>query len=95
MADSNNAPDNFDPIVQELKGLRTHLLWVGEHRASFEHYRDNEPKAAQIELENLRESTDRAIEHLNNLTELLIAGKSVDVSRSIPPYLKIKLVKRK
>lgn len=84
--DSHNraTTDNIDPVADSLERLQTYLRWIGEHRASFELYRKDDPKAAELELNYLRDATEQAIAYLDQLTELLLGGLSVDLNKQLP-----------
>src|SRR3954452_9775666 len=75
---------DIDPIGFALKQLQTHLMWIDEYRSSFENLRSNEPGSAEMELGNLKNSTEQAVLHLQRLTELLLAGYSIDSNKRLP-----------
>src|SRR5688572_17854701 len=70
-------PD-VDQVGHALERLQTFLLWIDEHRASFENERSADGGSADAELRNLQDSTEQAALHLQRLTELLLAGYAMD-----------------
>lgn len=104
MADEESVPprtqsrkdvDNIDPVADVLERLQTYLRWIDEHRASFEHYRKEDPEAAERELYYLRDATDQAIMYLNQLADLLFRGLSIDSTKQLPSGLLRNIAKRK
>jgi hypothetical protein len=83
--DSRN-PD-IDQVGHALERLQTFLKWIDEHRASFEKERDTDPQSADAELRNLQDSTEQAVLHLQRLTELLLAGYTIDPDKVSPKGL--------
>jgi hypothetical protein len=75
---------DIDQIGHALERLQTFLMWIEEHRGSFEKLRDTDPESADAELRNLQDSTEQAVLHLQQLTELLIAGYTIDPAKSPP-----------
>jgi hypothetical protein len=78
---------DIDPIGFALDRVQTFLVWIEEHRASFEKYRTTDPSSAESELRNLENSTDQALVHLQRLKELLLAGYSIDPNKRLPKGL--------
>ncbi len=78
---------DIDPIAFALARLQVHLLWIGEHRTSFEKIRTTDPTGAESELGFLRGSTEEALTHLQRLTELLLAGYTIDPNKRLPRSL--------
>ena len=76
-------PD-MDQVAYALERLQTFLMWIDEHQRSFEKERDTDPLSAASELNNLRDSTEQAVLHLQRLTELLLAGYTIDPDK-VPP----------
>lgn len=75
---------NADQVGYALERLQTFLIWIDEHRASFEKERDTDPQSANAELRNLQDSTEQAVLHLQRLTELLLAGYSINSDKELP-----------
>ena len=78
---------NTDQVGYALERLQTFLLWIDEHRASFEKERDTDPQGANAELRNLQDSAEQASLHLQRLTELLLAGYSLNPDKELPKGL--------
>lgn len=78
---------DIDPIGFALDRLRTFLLWIEEHRSSFEQLRHGDPVGAETELNCLKDSTEQALAHLHRLMELLLAGYTFDPYRRLPKGL--------
>jgi hypothetical protein len=78
---------DIDPIAFALERTQTFLVWIEEHRASFEKYRNTDPSSAERELRYLENSTDQALVHLQRLKELLLAGRSIDPNKRLPKGL--------
>jgi hypothetical protein len=76
-----------DQVAYALERLQTFLMWISEHRASFEKERDADPQSANSELRNLQDSTEQAVMHLQRLTELLLAGYTIDPDKKAPKGL--------
>jgi hypothetical protein len=76
-----------DQVAYALERIQTFLIWIDEHRASFEKERDTDPQSANAELRNLQDSTEQAVLHLQRLTELLLAGYTVDPDKELPKGL--------
>jgi len=79
-------PD-MDQVAHALERLQTLLIWIDEHRASFEKKRDTSPYYADSELRFLQNSTEQAVLHLQRLTELLLAGYTIDQDKVSPKGL--------
>ena len=79
-------PD-MDQVAHALERLQTFLVWIDEHRRSFEKDRDADPQSAGSELRNLQDSTEQAVLHLQRLTELLLAGYTTDPNKASPKGL--------
>jgi hypothetical protein len=75
---------DIDPIGFALARLRIHLLWIDEHRHSFEKLRHCEPVRAETELNYLKDSTEQALTHLLRLIELLLTGYTIDPNKRLP-----------
>lgn len=78
---------DIDPIGFALSRLQTFLLWIDEHRASFEQLRNTDPASAERELRYLADATQQASTHLARLTELLLAGYTIDPGKRLPKGL--------
>jgi hypothetical protein len=79
---------DLDPIGFALSRVQTFLVWIEEHRATFEKYRSTDPEFAESELRNLRDSTLQAMVHLQRLSELLLAGYTIDPDKRLPESLR-------
>jgi hypothetical protein len=79
-------PD-MDQVAHALERLQTFLIWIDEHRVSFEKERDTDPQSANAELRNLQDSTEQAVLHLQRLAELLLAGYAIDSDKGLPKGL--------
>jgi hypothetical protein len=78
---------DLDPIGWHLERIQTCLMWIDEHRASFEKLRSTNPSDAEAELAYLKHSTYDAILHVHRLTELLIAGYKLGSDKRLPKGL--------
>ncbi len=78
---------DLDPIGFALSRVQTFLVWIEEHRATFEKYRSTDPEFAESELSNLRDSTLQAMVYLQRLSELLLAGYTNDPDKRLPESL--------
>lgn len=78
---------NADQVGYALERLQTFLIWIDEHRGSFEKERDSDLQSANAELRNLQDSTEQAVVHLQRLTELLLAGYSINSDKELPKGL--------
>jgi hypothetical protein len=77
----------MDQVAHALERIQTFLMWIDEHRASFEKERDTNPWSADPELRNLQDSTEQAVLYLQRLTELLFAGYTIDPDKISPKGL--------
>jgi hypothetical protein len=75
---------DIDPVAFSLGKVRTFLRWIDEHRASFEAARASDPDTAERELGFLAHATGEALTHVGRLTELLLAGYTIDPSKRLP-----------
>src|SRR6476659_1262939 len=82
------AVKDIDAVAFALDRVRTYLVWIDEHRASFEATRTSDPEAAECELGNLAHATEEARKHMERLVELLLAGYGIDPSKRLPRGLK-------
>ena len=78
---------DIDPVGYALERLQTLLIWIEEHRSSFEILRNTNPTSAENELGCLKDSTEQAVMHLHRLTELLLAGYTIDPQKQLPKGL--------
>jgi hypothetical protein len=78
---------HIDQVAYALERLQTFLIWIDEHRASFEKERVTDPQSANSELRNLQDSAEQAALHLQRLTELLLAGYGIDPDKELPKAL--------
>ncbi|HEY7424736.1 MAG TPA: hypothetical protein VH682_10950 [Gemmataceae bacterium] len=79
--------EDVDPLGFFLERLQTLLIWMDEHRSSFEALRNSNTEDAQAELHNLKDATEQAILCLQRLTELLLAGYAIDPNKRLPKGL--------
>ncbi len=82
----SSRPD-VDAVGFALERVQTMLIWVEEHRASFEKLRQTDPEGAAAELNNLKDATEQAVLYLQRLTELLLSGQSIDTHKRLPKGL--------
>ena len=78
---------DLDPVAFALSRVQTFLVWIGEHRATFEKYRHSDPELAEAELINLRDATSQGRIYLQRLSELLLAGYTIDPTKRLPESL--------
>ena len=83
-APQDPADKSLDPVAFALDRVRVYLIWIEEHRASFEAYRLTNPEAAEHELRNLQLATTDARRYMGRLLELVRAGYSIDPSKRLP-----------
>jgi hypothetical protein len=79
---------DLDPVGFALSRVQTFLVWIDEHRATFEKARDTDRELAEAELSNLRDSTRQGMIYLQRLSELLLAGHAIDPGRRLPESLR-------
>jgi hypothetical protein len=77
----------IDPVAFALDKVQTYLLWIEEHRASFENLRQDDASGAETELAYLKDSTLQGLKHLQRLSELLMAGHAIDAKKRLPDAL--------
>ena len=78
---------DIDAVAYGLERVQTFLLWIDEHRSSFEKVRNSDPASAETELRYVEDSTKQALSHLQRLIELLLAGYTVDPNKLLPKGL--------
>jgi hypothetical protein len=78
---------DLDPVGFALYRVQTFLVWIEEHRATFEKSRHTDPEFAESELRNLRDSTLQGMVYLQRLSELLLAGYTIDPNKRLPESL--------
>jgi hypothetical protein len=81
------ARKDIDPVGFALSKVQTYLVWIEEHRASFEAYRDTNPADAENELHCLQDAANQAAAYFQRLKELLLAGYVIDPNKRLPPNL--------
>jgi hypothetical protein len=79
--------EDIDAIGFALERIQTFFLWIGEHQATFEAYRNADPSKADNELRYLRDSAEQGLAHLQRLKELLVAGYAIDPNKRLPKGL--------
>ena len=75
---------DIDQLAFALTRVQVLLKWIDEHRASFEKVRETDREGAEAELRHLEDSTDQAVVHLQRLTELILAGFTIDRTKPMP-----------
>lgn len=78
---------SLDPVAFALDRVRVYLIWIDEHRASFEANKSASPDLAERELRNLEAATTDARRHMGRLLELVLAGYGIDPSKRLPEGL--------
>src|SRR5579884_1888323 len=86
--------EDIDPIAFFLERLQTLLMWIDEHRSSFETLRNSDPVNAEAELRYLKDATEQAVIYLQRLTELLLAGNTISDNKRIPQGLSTQVWQR-
>jgi hypothetical protein len=81
------AKSDLDPVGFALERVQTNLIWIVEHLASFEKARNADPQVAESELMNLRITVKDAMLHLQRLSELILAGHTIDINKRLPQSL--------
>ena len=79
---------DLDPVGFALARVQTFLVWIDEHRAAFEMARDTDPETAESELSNLRDATEQGLLYMQRLSELILAGYTIDPSKRLPDSLR-------
>ena len=79
---------DLDPVGFALHRVQTLLVWIEEHRASLEKALYTDAKTAASELSNLRVATRDAMIHLQRLSELILAGNTVNPDKRLPESLR-------
>jgi hypothetical protein len=79
---------DLDPVGFALYRVQTFLVWIEEHRATFEKYRHSDQEFAEGELGYLRDSTLQGMIYLRRLSELLLAGHTIDPNKRLPESLR-------
>src|SRR5712691_10973887 len=82
-------PIATDAVAGHMERITTNLVWIDQYRLNFEHLRTADPVGAERELAYLRHATVKALEHVKRLTELLLAGHTIDRSKKIPRNLEL------
>lgn len=77
----------LDPVAFALHRVQTLLAWIAEHRSSLQSALHADTEAVENELSNLRVATRDAMIHLERLSELLLAGHTIDFNKRIPDSL--------
>ncbi len=75
---------DLDPIGHGLERVQTMIVWIEEHRATFEALRETDPTGAETELRYLQNATYQAAAYLQRLTELVLAGYVIDPNKQLP-----------
>ncbi len=75
--------EGVDAVSFALQKLQELLVWIDEHRSSFERHRNDNPLESANELSCLKDATYQAILRLQRLTELILAGYGIDQNMKI------------
>jgi hypothetical protein len=78
------AKKDLDAMGFALDRVQTLLVWIDEHRASYEKHRNIDPESAENELHCLRVATRDALIYLQRLSELVLAGYTIDPRKRLP-----------
>jgi hypothetical protein len=81
------ANKSIDPLACALDRVRVYLIWIEEHRASYEACLSSDPENAERELGFLRAATTDARRYMGRLLELVLAGYCIDPSKQLPKEL--------
>ena len=82
------ANKDIDPLAFVLGRVQTYLNWIGEHRASYVATKSTDPELAESEMQNLIHSIEEARIYCDRLTELILAGYTIDPSKRLPHGMK-------
>jgi hypothetical protein len=86
--DLKPADPQIDEVAFALERVCTYLMWIDEHRGSFEAARGSDPETAAAELLNLADATLQARRYGRYLAELIMSGRIVDASKTLPCQLR-------
>lgn len=78
---------DIDSIGFALVHTQELLRWIAEHHASSEMLRESDPVEAKRERYYLEDSIRQAAVHLQRLTELLLAGYTINPNLRLPRQL--------
>jgi hypothetical protein len=78
------AKSDIDAIGHALERVQTYLMWIAEHRASFEAERATDPESAENELRYLEDATHQAARYFLRLMDLILAGYTIDPNKRLP-----------
>lgn len=78
---------DIDPLAFALERVHTMLVWIDEHRSSFEAARTSNPEQAERELGFLADATQQARNHHNRAVELILSGYVIDRGKRQPNWL--------
>jgi hypothetical protein len=81
------AKTDIDAVGFALHHVQISLAWINEHRASLEKFRNIDPARADSDLSNLRVCIRDAMIHLQRLSELILAGYTIDPNKRLPESL--------
>ncbi len=85
----SDLPRGVDPVAGHLREIAVNLVWMDQYRLNIEHYLKNDPSGVESEMVYLHDAIDDAIKHIRRLTELLLAGATIDPKKRIPRDLEI------
>lgn len=77
---------DIDAVAFAMERVQTHLCWIAEHLATFLVTRESDSRSAEQELKYLAESTRQALASSERLSELLLAGYSVNPNKRLPRF---------
>jgi len=79
---------DLDPVGFALDRVQTLLVWIEEHRASVEKALHSDAETAERELSNLRVAARDAMIHMRRLSELILAGHTINPDKRLPESLR-------
>lgn len=85
----DDPPPDTDPIARHVQQIKGNLVWIDQYRLNIEHYLRTDPPEAERELVYLRDATKAALKHMRRLTQLLLAGYTIDPKKKIPRDLEL------
>jgi hypothetical protein len=74
----------LDPVALELERVWTNMLWLNEHLSEIEIDGDLQSEQSKRSLVYLRACREKLWKHLEQLSRLLLAGKSIDPDLGLP-----------
>jgi hypothetical protein len=80
---------DVDAVAGHLASIKGDLVWIDQYRLNLEHALEADPDEVESQLVYLRDATKSAMDHMQRLTELLLAGHTIDSSKEIPKDLEL------